>query len=205
MLKAGLPTSSWGTVKPGDIKYRDLNNDGVLNNEDFTAIGNPNVPEIVYGFGFSFRYKRFDISAMFQGVAKTDFILSGSTLIPGSGQGSLGNILTNVDDRWTPENPSQNVFYPRLSYGQNENNSQASTWWQKNGAFVRLKNFEMGYSFKMSPALKSVLSNVRLFARGTNLLTFSSFKLWDPELGGTGYMSYPLSRIASIGIDFTFK
>ena len=204
-LKAGLPVSSWGTVKPGDIKYRDLNNDGVLNSEDITAIGNPNIPEIVYGFGFSFRWKRFDISAMFQGMAKTDFILSGSTLIPGSGQGSLGNILENVDDRWTPENPRQNVFYPRISYGQNENNSQASTWWMKNGAFIRLKNFEMGYSFKLNPALKSVLSNVRLFARGSNLLTFSAFDLWDPELGGTGYKSYPLSRVASIGIDFTFK
>lgn len=205
LLKAGLPTSSWGTVRPGDIKYRDLNNDGVLNDEDITAIGNPSVPEIVYGFGFSFRYKRFDISAMFQGIAKSDFIISGNNFMPGSGQGSLGNILSNVDDRWTPENPSQNVFYPRLSYGKNENNTQASTWWLKSGSYVRLKNFEMGYSLKLNSSLRSVLSNVRLFTRGTNLFTLSSFKLWDPELVGTGYMTYPLSRILSVGIDFTFN
>lgn len=205
VLKPGLPTSSWGTVKPGDIKYRDLNADGVLNDEDITAIGNPSVPELIYGFGFSVRYKRFDISAMFQGSGCTDFMLGGELLIPGSGQGSLGNILDNVDDRWTPENPSQSAFYPRLSYGKSENNTRASTWWLRDGSFLRLKQFEMGYTFKLGATLSKALSNVRIFARGTNLLTFSRFKLWDPELGGTGYASYPLSRLMSIGIDFTFK
>jgi TonB-linked SusC/RagA family outer membrane protein len=139
-LKPGLPVSAYGSVKPGNIKYRDLNNDGVINDEDITAIGNPSVPEIVYGWGFSFRYKRFDISAMFQGVGNTDFIISGSLFMPGVGQGTLGNILSNVDDRWTPENPSQDVFYPRLAYGGNSNDLQASTWWMKNGTYM-LKEF----------------------------------------------------------------
>lgn len=205
VLKPGLPVSSWGTVKPGNIKYRDLNGDGVLTDDDMTAIGNPNVPEIVYGFGFSFRYRRFDISAMFQGVGKTDFMLSGSLFIPGVGQGTLGNIISNVDDRWTPENPSDNVFFPRLSYGANNNDARPSTWWVKNGNYMRLKNFEIGYTPWMGKGARKVLSNFRIYFRATNLLTFSDFKLWDPELVGEGYKTYPLSRIMSVGIDFTIN
>lgn len=205
MLKPGLPVSSWGTVKPGNIKYRDLNGDGVLTDDDMTAIGNPNVPEIVYGFGFSFRYRRFDISAMFQGVGKTDFMLSGSLFIPGVGQGTLGNIISNVDDRWTPENPSDNVFFPRLSYGANNNDARPSPWWVKNGNYMRLKNFEIGYTPWMGKGARKVLSNFRIYFRATNLLTFSDFKLWDPELVGEGYKTYPLSRIMSVGIDFTIN
>ena len=205
-LKPGLPKSSWGTVKPGDIKYRDLNNDGVLNDEDITAIGGTSVPEIIYGFGFSLNHKGFDISALFQGVAKTDFIIGGNSYyIPGSGQGSIANILANCDDRWTPENPSQDVFFPRLSYGISENNTRASTWWLKDGSFLRLKNFEMGYSFIRRSNQNKVFNNVRVFARGTNLITLSNFKLWDPELGGNGWCAYPISRMLSFGLDVSFK
>ena len=205
-LKPGLPKSSWGTVKPGDIKYRDLNNDGVLNDEDITAIGGTSVPEIIYGFGFSLNHKGFDISALFQGVAKTDFIIGGNSYyIPGSGQGSIANILANCDDRWTPENPSQDVFFPRLSYGISENNTRASTWWLKDGSFLRLKNFEMGYSFIRRSNQNKVFNNVRVFARGTNLITLSNFKHWDPELGGNGWCAYPISRMLSFGLDVSFK
>ena len=206
VLKPGLATSSWGKVKPGDIKYRDLNNDGVLNDEDITAIGGTNVPEIIYGFGFSFNHKGFDISALFQGMAKVQFIIGGNSYyIPGSGSGSIANILANCDDRWTPENPSQDVFYPRLSYGISEHNTRASTWWLKDGSFLRLKNFEMGYTFLKNRPNNKVLNHVRLFVRGTNLFTLSNFKLWDPELGGEGWRSYPISRMASIGLDISFK
>lgn len=206
ILKPGLPKSSWGTVKPGDIKYRDLNNDGVLNDEDITAIGGTSVPEIIYGFGFSFSHKGFDISALFQGMAKTDFIIGGNSYyIPGSGSGSIANILANCDDRWTPENPSQDVFYPRLSYGISEHNTRASTWWLKDGSFLRLKNFEMGYTFLKRNNNSKVINHIRVFVRGTNLFTLSSFKLWDPELGGSGWCSYPISRMASIGLDISFK
>ncbi|MBQ7811133.1 MAG: TonB-dependent receptor [Bacteroidales bacterium] len=207
VLKPGLAQSSWGTVKPGDIKYRDLNNDGILNDEDITAIGGTSDPEIIYGFGFSFNHKGFDISALFQGMAKVNFIIGGNSYyIPGSGSGSIANILANCDDRWTPENPSQDVFYPRLSYGISEHNTRASTWWLKDGSFLRLKNFEMGYTFlKDRNQTNKVLSHIRLFVRGTNLFTLSSFKLWDPELGGSGWCQYPISRMLSIGLDVSFK
>ncbi|MDE5642905.1 MAG: TonB-dependent receptor [Muribaculaceae bacterium] len=205
ILKPGLPVSSWGSVKPGNIKYRDLNGDGMLTDDDMTAIGMPSVPEIVYGFGFSFRYRRFDISAMFQGVGRTQFLMTGNLFIPGTGQGTLGNILSNVDDRWTEENPSDNVFYPRLSYGANNNDSRPSTWWLKDGNYLRLKNFEVGYSPALGKKISKAVSNMRIYFRATNLLTFSSFRLWDPELVGEGYRQYPLSRIMSVGIDFTFN
>jgi hypothetical protein len=111
-----------------------------------------------------------------------------------------------VDDRWTPENPSQDVFWPRLSLGVNENNSQSSSWWLKNGAFLRLKNFETGYTFLRKGMGKDrVMNNMRIFVRGTNLFTISEFKLWDPELSGYGFAAYPISRVVSVGVDFSFN
>jgi len=212
-LKPGLPVPTWNRVKPGDVKYADLTNDGYINDEDVTAIGGSSVPEIVYGFGFSFRHKGFDISALFQGVALTDFIVGGDYddarnqyYIPGSGSGAVANILANADDRWTPENPSDDVFWPRLSLGVNENNNQASTWWMKDGSFMRLKNFEMGYTFLRKGMGKDrAVNNLRLFVRGTNLFTLSSFNLWDPELAGNGFAAYPISRVISLGLDISFN
>lgn len=212
-LKPGLPVPSWGKVRPGDIKYADLTNDGKINDEDVTAIGGSSVPEIVYGFGFSFRHKGFDISALFQGVALTDFVVGGDYddarnqyYIPGAGSGAVANILANVDDRWTPENPSQDVFWPRLSLGVNENNSQSSSWWLKDGSFMRLKNFEMGYTFlRRGMGKPRTVNNLRLFVRGTNLFTISDFKLWDPELSGYGFAAYPISRVVSLGLDISFN
>ena len=146
-------------------------------------------------------------------MALTDFVVGGDYddarnqyYIPGAGSGAVANILGNVDDRWTPENPSQDVFWPRLSLGVNENNSQSSSWWLKNGAFLRLKNFEMGYTFLRKGAGKDrVVNNMRLFVRGTNLFTISEFDLWDPELSGYGFAAYPISRVVSLGLDISFN
>lgn len=204
ILKNHLPKSGFGIVKPGDIKYVDIDGDNEITPNDVCAIGRPSVPEIVYGFGLSLRYKRMDFGAMFQGITNVDFIISGNEMIPGSGDGSLGNILTNVDDRWTLDNPSQDVFYPRLSRNRNENNNQLSTWWLKDGSFLRLKHVELGYTIVSQRKGKLPFQNARVFARGSNLLTFSPFKLWDPELLGTGYKSYPSSKIISVGFDITF-
>ncbi len=201
ILKPEIPRSGFGAVYPGDIKYVDVDGDHIITANDIGPIGRPAIPEIVYGFGFSFRYKKLDIGALFQGMASVDFVISGNEMIPGSGDGSIGNILSNVDDRWTPENPSQDVFYPRLSRTRSENNSQSSTWWLKDGSFVRLKHAEIGYTLIQQKS--AVFKNARLFLRGTNLLTFSPFTLWDPELGGTGYRSYPSSRIMTFGFDIS--
>ncbi len=202
VLKPGIPTPNFGSVKPGDIKYVDVNNDNVVDANDISPIGEPTIPKTVYGAGLTARYKNLDFGILLQGMANVNFIISGNEMIPGSGDGSIGNILTNVDDRWTPENPAQDVFYPRLSQTRSENNTQASTWWIEDGAYVRLKNIELGYSLPSSFNLP--VQNARVFARGSNLLTFAPFKLWDPELGGTGYRSYPVSKIVTIGFDITF-
>ena len=190
-------------VRPGDIKYKDVNKDGYIDVYDKSPIGGTKNPEMVYGFGFTFSWKDLDISALFQGVGKTWNILSGN-IIPASNKGTTYNIFTNYTDRWTEENPSQDVFYPRLDYGVNANNSQASTWWLKDMSFLRLKNIEIGYSLPKKFAEKSFISSARIYVRGTNLLTFSKFKLWDPELASNTGAAYPVMKSISAGLEFKF-
>ncbi|WEK35362.1 MAG: TonB-dependent receptor [Candidatus Pseudobacter hemicellulosilyticus] len=204
VLRPGIPQPLFGKVMPGDIKYFDVNGDGKVGADDEVPIGNPSIPETVYGFGISVKYRQFDAGFLCQGITNVDFIISGNEMIPGSGDGSIGNILSNVDDRWTPENPRQDAFYPRLSRSKSENNNQASTWWLKNGSFLRLKYVEVGYTLVKEKKPGNVVSNARLFLRGSDLLTISSFKLWDPELAGTGYRSYPSSKIVSLGFSVNF-
>jgi len=204
VLSDELPEVSYGVVKPGDIKYQDLNNDGIIDDNDKTAIGKPWVPEIIYGFGATIKYKSFDLGAFFQGAANMTNMLTGNYLIPGSGGGGVGNIYANVDDRWTLENQSQDVFWPRLSATQSSNNSQASTWWLKDSKYLRLKNLEFGYTVPKKWSKKAFLSNARVYYRGTNLLTFAAFKLWDPELGSSNGFSYPTSKTNTFGIELTF-
>ena len=199
MLKPGIPQPLFGKVMPGDIKYYDVNGDGKVGADDEVPIGNPTIPETVYGFGFSVKYKKFDLGLLFQGITRVDFIISGNEMIPGSGDGSIGNILNNAYDRWTPEDPRQDVFYPRLSRTKNENNNRASTWWLENGSFMRLKHLELGYTVFNKKAPRQPFNNARIYLRGSDLFTVSPFKLWDPELIGTGYRSYPSSKIMSLG------
>lgn len=203
-LKEGIP-GQFGVVKPGDIKYQDLNRDGVVNELDRCPIGKPHVPEIVYGFGASIKYKNFDLSFFFQGSGNFTNKMAGNSLIPGSGAGGLGNIFANVDDRWLPENPyNQDVFWPRLSSFNSENNTKESTWWLVNSSFIRLKNAEIGYTLPKRWQRAVAMRNARLFLRGTNLLTFSPFKLWDPEMGSNNGLKYPNQRICSVGFEVTF-
>ena len=168
------------------------NYDNVIDSNDRQYTGMPTTPEIVYGFGPSLRYKKFDFSFFFQGVAKTSLFMSG--LQP------FGTMMENknvqkfiADDRWSPEN--QNIFaeYPRLTIERSANTT--STYWERNGAFLKLKNAEIGYTFK----------SMRLYLRGSNLLTFSKFKLWDPEQGGGNGLKYPTQRVFNIGFQMTIK
>ncbi len=203
-LKEGIATQSFAaTVRPGDVKYVDVNKDGAIDTYDKTAIGGPLTPEIVYGFGLNMRWKDLDFGVLFQGLGRTWNTLSGN-IIPASNKGTTYNIFTNYEDRWTAENPSQHVFYPRLDYGTNSNNSQVSTWWLRNMSFMRLKNIELGYSFPKRWMQDIRLSGARLFVRGTNLLTFSDFKLWDPELSSTTGAAYPAMKSLSAGFEIRF-
>ncbi len=204
VLKDGVPKQTFtAKVRPGDIKYVDLDKNGFIDTYDQMAIGGTENPEIVYGFGVNLRWKELDFGAMFQGIGRTWRILS-SNIMPASNKGSMYNIFDNYQDRWTVDNQSQDVFYPRADYGPNANNSQKSTWWLRNMSFLRLKNLELGYSCPKKWLQGFVISNARVFVRGTNLLTFSKFNLWDPELATGDGAKYPAMKSVSVGFDITF-
>lgn len=184
--------------QPGDIKYVDQpdangNCDGIINTNDRVYMGYPEDPEIVYGFGPSMKYKNWDFSFFFQGAARTSILMSG--FHPFGKNATRGVMKFIADDYWSESNPNPNAAYPRLTRDTNANNTVNSSYWLRNGAFLKLKNAEIGYTFKM----------FRAYLNGSNLLTFSPFKYWDPEMGGGSGMKYPTQRVFNIGIQFTFK
>ena len=200
--------SQFGTVKAGDIKYKDLNNDGQIDAYDQTYISRGDVPTTVYGFGFTVGWKDLSVGMMFQGVAGAERVLNGSSVNPFNGGGGSGNLYSNIGDRWTEENPDQNAFYPRLSYGSettsNINNFQKSTWWVRNMNFLRLKTLQISYNLPKPWVNKVHLKNAAVYVMGTNLFTLSRFKLWDPELNTDNGAFYPNTTSYSVGINFTF-
>ena len=200
--------SQFGTVKAGDIKYKDLNNDGQIDAYDQTYISRGDVPTTVYGFGFTVGWKDLSVGMMFQGVAGAERVLNGSSVNPFNGGGGSGNLYSNIGDRWTEENPDQNAFYPRLSYGSettsNINNFQKSTWWVRNMYFLRLKTLQISYNLPKPWVNEVHLKNAAVYVMGTNLFTLSRFKLWDPELNTDNGASYPNTTSYSVGINFTF-
>lgn len=184
--------------QPGDIKYVDQpdangNCDGIINTNDRVYMGYPEDPEIVYGFGPSMKYKNWDFSFFFQGAARTSILMSG--FHPFGKNATRGVMKFIADDYWSESNPNPNAAYPRLTRDTNANNTVNSSYWLRNGAFLKLKNAEIGYTFKM----------FRAYLNGSNLLPFSPFKHWDPEMGGGSGMKYPTQRVFNIGIQFTFK
>ena len=197
------PKQSFGDVEPGDIKYLDLNGDGVVDSYDVKPIGYTAIPEIVYGFGFSLQWKAFDFSAFFQGVGHVNF----STRTDQT-QGFIArnsreaNLFSDVyDNYWTPER--LDAKYPRLFIGTNNNNNQNSSFWMANGRYMRLKNLEIGYTLPKHISQKMAMQNMRVYLSGVNLFTFSPFKLWDPDLQ-TGATNYPNNRIINIGLTIGF-
>ncbi|WP_220700031.1 TonB-dependent receptor [Sphingobacterium puteale] len=204
-LRPDIPRHTFGPVRPGDIRYRDLNGDGLVDALDRTAIGGTEDPQIVFGFGTNVRYKAVDFGFFFQGISRTYRIIGGANFIPGSANGAMGNMFDNVSDRWTVNNPNQNAFYPRLSDYQSANNNLASTWWLRDMSFIRLRNIEIGYSLPSTLLDHFSIRNFRIFLRGNNLLTMSDFKIWDPELGSNNGMRYPIMKSVSMGLELNFK
>lgn len=195
----------FGPVAPGDIKYKDVNGDGIVNKYDIVPIGATTRPNLIYGFGMSAIWKDFDFNLHFQGAGRSSISLEGSVAYPLSG-GYWGNILTDVDGNYwslgTNENP--NAKYPRLSFGGNENNYRPSTYWMRDGSYLRLKNLELGYALPTRLINRIHLNKARIYFMGTNLLTFSKFKLWDPEMGSNTGEKYPLSRTYTLGLTMNF-
>jgi TonB-linked SusC/RagA family outer membrane protein len=204
ILVGELPRAELGTVRPGDIKYKDLNNDGAINNADQTALKGTVDPQIVYGFGVNVKYKNIDAGFFCQGNGRTYRVLGGGFFMPGSGGGAAGNIYSTVlTDRWTIENPRQDAFWPRLS-SSNGNNSMASTWWLKDMSMLRVKHIEVGYSLPKYITGKAHFKTARIFISGNNLLTFSKFDLWDPEINTGNGFKYPIMKSYSAGVNLEF-
>lgn len=199
---ANSPVQTYtSVVSPGDIRYKDISNQydhlKQVDDNDRVPMGYPSVPEITYGFGFNVIYKRFDVGVFFQGIAHNSFFINGIDPF-GPYENNLFQAIAS--SHWSQNNQNLYAFYPRLSETSNPNNSQYSSWWLRNGAFMRLKNVEIGY------APTKIL---RVYANGSNLLTFSRFKLWDPELsansGGSNGLGYPPERVINIGLQVNLK
>lgn len=203
------PPQNFGEVRGGDIKYRDLNGDGEITNLDMVnGLGYPTTPEITYGVGLSVGHKSFDFSMFFQGSARSSLFIDPESISPfvqptdqpGSQNGLL-NVIAN--DYWSEDNRNLYAFWPRLSSVQNENNNQPSTWWMRNGSFLRLKTVEIGYNIKEENLEKLRLGGMRIYANGSNLFLISRFKLWDPEQGSNG-LGYPLQQVFNVGVNVQF-
>ena len=185
----------------GDIKYTDVNKDGVISEADQVPIGNPTTPEIIYGFGISTGYKGVDASVFFQGLANESFWIDASDMSPFVGDTQL---LKDIDEsHWSEDNRDIYAFWPRYSAYRNYNNTQVSTWWMRDGSFLRLKQIELGYTLPNIWTEKFHIANFRLYVTGTNLFSWSHFKMWDPEMGSSG-LNYPIQRTFNIGVNVTF-
>ncbi len=205
---ANSPLQTFGDYMPGDIKYKDINGDGIIDINDEVPIGYPTTPEIIYGFGVSSTYKNFDLSFFFQGSARSSFFIDAyrtSPFIDTSGSAIGNNALLNAwaNDHWSENDRNLYAAWPRLSDQLIDNNNRNSTWWLRDGGFLRLKSLEIGYSINTENFEKVKLESFRVYVSGTNLFTFSKFKIWDVEMGGNG-LGYPLQRGINFGINMNF-
>lgn len=197
------PQPQFGTAKAGDIKYKDQNGDGVIDDEDKVAIGRSNFPELVFGLNLNAEWKGFDISLFFQGAGLADFYYSGYLAHPYL-EGRGGTLFKHhINNTWSPDNPK--AEFPRLYYGGNTNNQYFSSFWLRNGSYLRLKNIEIGYDFKKS-LLRNVseIQGLRLYVSGSNIFTCSSIKYFDPELRDAGGSAYPQMKTYVLGVNITF-
>jgi TonB-linked SusC/RagA family outer membrane protein len=216
------PRQDFGPYGAGDIKYKDINGDRIINETDQVPIGRPTTPEINYGFGLSFGYKKLDVSLFFSGSARSSFWINAESMTPFvlktanrdngdiTADLSKGDILMETglakfiaDDYWSESSQNPNAKWPRLSNTLLANNTQRSTMFMKDGSFLRLKSIEIGYSLPEQWVEKWKLTSCRFYLSGTNLLLFSKFKLWDVELGGNG-LNYPLQRVVNLGVNLSF-
>lgn len=213
---ANSPTQYGQELHPGDIKYKDIDGNGFIDDDDIVPIGNTRTPEIAYGFGLSAQWKNFDFSILFQGSGKADIILEGWNVFPFS-SGETGNFLhAVVEDRWisreisgTAATERQNASFPRLTYGKNANNEKWSTFWLRKVNYLRLKNLEIGYTLPRAFSRKLRMEKARIYFMGYNLACWSPFKWWDPEQAGGQNGSrngnvYPIQATYTFGLNVNF-
>jgi TonB-linked SusC/RagA family outer membrane protein len=208
---SNTPSQGFGEYLAGDIKYRDVNGDGLITDADAVPIGYPTDPEIIYGFGLSGGWKGFDVSCFFQGSARSSFWIDATQTSPFYDNrtyhsGTINNtqmLKVYADSHWSEDNRDLYAVWPRLSTTTISNNTQRSTWFMQDGTFLRLKSLEMGYTLPLKLMDKLGLSNARFYLNGTNLFCWSKFKLWDVEMGGNG-LGYPIQKSYTVGLNISF-
>jgi hypothetical protein len=208
--------TQFGIYGAGDIKYKDINDDGIINDNDKVPIGHPKTPEINYGFGISAGYKNLDFSCFFQGSALSAFWINPERVAPFINRSddrvdeSLHPFTTNrallqywADSHWSEQNKDIYALWPRLSPNVVENNMKTSTWFMHDGSFLRLKSVEIGYALPRKWIERIKMHNIRFYASGSNLFVISAFKMWDPEMAGDG-LKYPLQKVFNLGVNIEF-
>lgn len=212
-VKSSPKQTFMDNVLPGDIKYKDVNGDGVINDDDIVPLSYSNVPQIQYGLGLEFNWKNLRVSALIEGVGKVEYFYGGTGYYPFAWE-SRGNLLTIASDqsnRWTPasysgtkdtENP--NARFPRLTYGENKNNNRSSTFWLADGRYVRLKNVEVSYTVAPTWLKRFGLNTATLSLIGDNLHVWDKVKLWDPGQASANGGVYPLQRLYTVQLFLTF-
>lgn len=214
VLNSPAQTFSGSIVRGGDIKYRDINGDDKITALDRVPIGYPTTPEIIYGFGLSGGFKGFDASVFFQGSARSSFWVDANATAPFINHSWDGDPFASyeknnallqeyADSYWSEANRDIYATWPRLSDSSEPNNTTRNTWFMQNGSFLRLKSAEVGYTIPKNITDKVGLNDARFYLSGTNLMVFSKFKMWDPEMGGNG-LGYPVQRVVNLGVQVSF-
>ena len=200
--------TQFGEYMAGDIKYRDVNGDGKISDLDYVPIGHPTIPEINYGFGASIGFRSWDVSMFFQGSARQSFWIDSYRTAPfiNTMSGVIGSnalLQAYADSYWSESNRDPYALWPRLSNTNVSNNNRTNTWFMQDATFIRLKSAELGYTLPKSLSDQLKMSNFRVYVSGLNLLSFSGFKLWDPEMAGNG-LGYPVQRVFNLGLNVNF-
>lgn len=210
---ANSPQQMFGEVMPGDIKYKDINEEGIINSQDCVPIGYPTIPNYIFGFGFSAGFKNFDFSCFFQAAAECSFLINHEKTAPfvnvKANQSAWGSVTANAmmkefaDNRWTESDRDCYAMYPRLTPQIVSNNNRASTWWLRDGSYLRMKSLEIGYTVPKKICESVRMKSFRVYFSGTNLFTLSKFKMWDVEMSDNG-LNYPIQRVFNLGLNLNF-
>jgi TonB-linked SusC/RagA family outer membrane protein len=203
---ANSPEQKFGRVRVGDVKYKDVTGDGVVDSDDKIAMGYTHIPEINYGFGFSAEWKAFRIATFFQGVAHVTNWVDGVPLngFESSNIPNMGLYRDVALNSWTLENPDPNAKYPRLAMPTSENNKQLSTRRQDTRAFMRMTEVHLNYDLPKKMVNRAGMEHAYIMLSGTNLLTFSKFELWDPAFTNSQGDSYPNNKRITLTLGLTF-
>lgn len=207
-LKSGIPTPSFGAVQPGDIRYKDLDNNNTVDQNDITNIGNPAFPKMMYAFNLGFSYQGFDFTALFQGNSGRDIYLLDAANSQTVAFVNNTNVFAIANNAWAYY-PDQGIdtrasaTYPRLTTRANDNNYRKSTFWMKNGSFLRIRNIELGYNFPSAVLNKLHLQKLRLYVSAVNPVTWSSLRS-DYNIDPETTSGYPALKSFNTGISLTF-